>query len=117
MPRSGIPEPWRDDLTQQVDMDGCMVCGSPTQSHLLLFVWDEDGGIFRPVTDHGEADAYGHVCHGCYTDEDGDHGPILQQYTVRCHDLCTKYDVDVSMLVDQPDTVQDLMDADDWEQL
>jgi len=117
VPRSGIPEPWRDDLTQQVDMDGCMVCGSPTQSHLLLFVWDEDGGIFRPVTDHGEADAYGHVCHGCYTDEDGDHGPILQQYTVRCHDLCTKYDVDVSMLVDQPDTVQDLMDADDWEQL
>ena len=98
-------------------MDGCISCGSPTNSHLLLFVWDDEDEVFRAVTDHAEADAYGHVCHGCYSDEDGDHGPILQQYAVRAQRLTAKYDLDVSTLVEAPDDVQEIMDADDWGEL
>lgn len=112
-----MPDPWRDDLTTETDMDGCISCGSPTNSHLLLFVWDADDEVFRAVTDHAEADAYGHVCHTCYADEDGDHGPILQQYAVRAQRLTAKYDLDVSTLVEAPDDVQDMMDADDWGEL
>lgn len=111
------PDPWRDDLTAKTDMDGCMVCGSPTNSHLLLFNWDEDAEVFRATTDHEDADAYGHVCHGCYSDEDGDHGPILQQYGLKVQRLCDEYDLPVRMLVMEPGEVQEIMDADDWDKL
>jgi hypothetical protein len=108
---------WRDDLTSKTDMDGCMSCGKPTNSHLLLFVWDDEAGVFRAVNNHQQADAFGHVCHGCYTDKDGDHGLILQEYARTVQELCDKYDLTVTRLINDPDDVKDVMDADDWGRL
>lgn len=108
---------WSDDLTTQTTTDNCIECNKPTNSHLILLAWVDGQDTFVPVADHGDADAYGHVCHSCYRDFSGDAELLAERYTEKVTTLCDQYDVPVSMLVENPSEVQDRMDADDWDKL
>jgi len=111
------PSGWADSHTSDVDMDLCITCERPTNSHLLLFRYDPDRDVFKPAATPDDADAYGQVCHGCYADEDGDAAPILQAYRLKVKRICDQYGLTVSQLVEDPDHAQEIMDPNDWKRL
>lgn len=94
-----------DDLKSRADMDNCLVCGSPTRSHVVLIAYDPDSGDMEAVGDMDDADGFGTVCHGCYQDADGDADRVVELYNARLDDVLDALGVDKEELTQRPDEV------------
>lgn len=84
---------WADSYTSRLnDLEECLFCDKPTQSHILLLVYDsEDDRVVTldPETTVGElntADAYAVVCHGCHEEHDGDADAAAEAYDEHLED-------------------------------
>jgi len=73
-----------DEYTSQIDgMDPCIVCQSPTRSHVLLVEYEAETNRMVAVDTIGEDTVFGTVCHDCYRDADGDADKVARQYDAR----------------------------------
>jgi len=94
-----------DHLTSHADMDNCLVCGKPTVSHLVLIAYDADSADMVAVDHKDAADGFGTVCHGCYSDADGDADTVVELYNERLDNVLTALGVDKEELSQRPDEV------------
>lgn len=94
-----------DHLKNRTDMDNCLVCGSPTRSHVVLISHNENTGDMDAVEDTDAADGFGTVCHGCYRDADGDADTVVDLYNARLDDVLDALGVDKEELTQRPDEV------------
>lgn len=90
---------WADKFTGRLfSLEGCVICDKPTQSHLLLLVYDAEMDAIEALDPDGHvaplatADAYGTVCHSCYTDADGDADAVAAAYDERLDELLSSAD-------------------------
>lgn len=95
-----------DHLQSRVDgMDNCLVCSSPTRSHVALIRYDEEAGDMVAVDDVDDADGFGTVCHGCYSDADGDADRVVALYNERLNDVLSALGVEKEEIAERPDEV------------
>lgn len=95
-----------DHLTNRVDgMDNCLVCSSPTRSHVVLITYNAETGDMEAVEDRDDADGFGTVCHGCYQDADGDADRVVELYNARLDDVLDALGVNKEELTERPDEV------------
>lgn len=91
------------------DMDNCLVCSSPTRSHLILIAYNDETGDMEAVDTLEDADGFGTVCHGCYQDADGDAEVVMDTYNAKLDEILEVVGVSKERLAQDPDEV------DGWE--
>ena len=96
---------WRDDLTSRGGMEACLICSSPTRSHVVLIKHDDATDEFRSTGDLDTADATAKVCHTCYESVDGDAERLIAEYIGYLRGVCEAADVDVVEFVREPEEV------------
>lgn len=94
-----------DHLQSRVDMDNCLVCQSPTRSHVLLLAYEPDSDSMVAVDHKDDADGFGPVCHGCYTDADGDAEKVARLYDARLDELLDAVDATKEQLANDPESI------------
>lgn len=94
-----------DHLQSKADMDNCLVCGSPTRSHVVLIAYDADSADMVAVDSMDDADGFGTVCHTCYSDADGDADKVVALYNERLDNVLNALGVDKEELSQRPDEV------------
>lgn len=96
---------WRDDLTSRGGMEACLICSSPTRSHVVLIEYDEEAEEFRSTDDLEETAAAAKVCHNCYESVDSDAECLIAEYIGYLRGVCEAADVDVVEFVREPEEV------------
>lgn len=97
---------WADHLSSRMDgMDSCLVCQQTTRSHLLLVKYERDSDSMVPAENRDDADGFGPVCHGCYTDADGDADKVARLYDARLDELLDAVDADKEQLANDPGSI------------
>ena len=94
-----------DHLRSKSEMKNCIVCSSPTRSHVVLLAYDSDSADMVGVESRPDADGFGAVCHGCYTDADGDADTVVALYNERLDTVLDALGVDKEELSQRPDEV------------
>lgn len=94
-----------DEYKSKADMDNCLVCSSPTRSHVVLIQYDEETTDMVAVEDYEAADGFGTVCHGCYQDADGDADTVVRLYNERLDNVLDALGVDRQEIAERPDEV------------
>jgi hypothetical protein len=96
-----------DEHTRKLDdMDGCLVCGRPTKSHVALIAYDDDTGAMVASESVEKADGFGTVCHGCYVDCDGDADLAAARYNDRLEPVLEALGITPEELAREPDRVE-----------
>jgi len=94
-----------DHLQSKAEMDNCLVCSTPTRSHVVLIAYDGDSATMVAVNTMDDADGFGTVCHGCYCDADGDADTVVELYNERLDNVLDALGVDKEELSQRPDEV------------
>jgi len=97
---------WRDDLTSRGGMEACLICSSPTRSHVVLIKHDDAADEFRSTDDLDTADAAAKVCHACYESVDGDAERLIAEYIGYLRGVCSAADIEVVEFVREPEAVE-----------
>lgn len=92
-----------DHLKSKAEMDNCLVCQSPTRSHIVLLTFDPETGNMVAVDELDDADGFGTCCHGCYETADGDADAVAQQYNERLDAVLEYVGVDKEQLAKDPE--------------
>lgn len=92
---TGFADQYLDRLTE---MEECITCTKPTQSHLILLEYNPEEERIEAL-DPGEvvgelhaADAFGLVCHECYEQYDGDAEAVAAEYDSRLEEIAEAVD-------------------------
>ena len=96
---------WRDDLTSRGGMESCLICSSPTRSHVVLIKHDDAADEFRSTDDLDTADAAAKVCHTCYESVDGGAERLIAEYTGYLRAVCEAADIDIVEFIRHPEEV------------
>lgn len=94
---------WRDDLASNGGMESCLVCSSPTRSHVVLIEYDDEAEDLAVTEDLDEADAGGKVCHSCYETVDGDAERLVAEYAGYLRGLVDAAGIELETLVRSPE--------------
>jgi hypothetical protein len=97
---------WRDDLTSRDGVEACLICSSPTRSHVVLIKHDDATDEFWSTDDFDAADAAAKVCHTCYESVDGEAERLIAEYIGYLRGVCSAADIEIIEVVRNPDAVE-----------